>query len=87
MELAIRRNERHTAQRREDRDVRLTEIARIHRHGPGDLAGLSQHLSQHGLGLLLVIGFIGDISSDNDLGPRVDGRLAVEPLHHTPLGI
>lgn len=87
IELAIRRDEGATAQRRKSHDVRFTEIPRIHTHTPRDLTSLGQHLGQHRLGLLLVTGFIGDIGRDNDLGPCINSRLAVVLLHATPLGI
>jgi hypothetical protein len=86
MELAIRWDERGTAQRGEGRDVRLAEIAGIQARGSGNLLRIDQHLRQQWLGLLLVIRLIRDVDGNNDLGRGIHGGRTVIPLHETPLG-
>jgi hypothetical protein len=85
MVLAVLRDERDTALRRDGLHDCLTEIARILARDPRDLTGVRDGLGQQRLGLLHTIRRLGDVGSNNDLRRCIDGRLTVVPLDHSPL--
>ena len=87
VKLAVRRDQGPAAQGGAGRDVGLAAIARVPSHGPGDRFGIGEYLGEHRRGVLLVIRLISDVGGHNNLGSRIDGRLAVVPLHDTPLGV
>ena len=81
MELAIRWDERGTAQRREGRDVRLAEITGLQARGSGYLLRMDQHLRQQRLDLLLVMRLIRDVDggvrlTERDARRQLTNRLA-----------